>query len=407
MAEAMDHNIDIRQRPDDNFLQAIRARFPVESEIDRTLTRKMLLRAKGDRYAAHSIDDLVAGTARLIRANVGDDFTISNARWLTGGASKIQVAFDLAWNDGSGRREEPMVLRMEPNESVVETSRKREFEVLQALDGVVPVPPCFWVDEEGAHLPHPALIYGFEQGVTKPSDLPSQQVTGIGLNYGPKLRGPITGQFIEQMARFHRIGGELAPKLPSFDGVEVGSNASVIRLVNWWRRVWEEDRLQDEPLMTVAYDWLIANAPPVDHVSLVHGDCRAGNFLFTEHDARITAWLDWELALLGDRHQDLAWSMMDPYRHSNEEGTAELINGMLPYDDYIAAYEKASGLAVDPARLTYYRVLCSYLSVAICLGTGYRVAKGAKTHQDIVVSWLAMISYPIMEQLRSTLKEAL
>lgn len=403
----MHGTLDIRQRPEDHFLDAIRDRFPVEAEIDRTLSRKMRLRASGDVYAAHSLDSLIEGTASLIRANVGDDFTISNARWLTGGASKIQVAFELEWQDGSARRKAPMVLRMEPNESVVETSRKREFELLQALDGVVPVPPCFWVDPDGEHLPHPALIYGFAQGVTKPSDLPSQQVTGIGLNYGPKLRAPITAQFIEHMARFHRMGAELAPRLPSFDGVEVGSNASVIRLVNWWRRVWEEDRAHDEPLMTVAYDWLIANAPPIDHVSLVHGDCRAGNFLFTEHDARITAWLDWELALLGDRHQDLAWSMMDPYSHSNEEGTAQLINGMLPYDDYIAAYEKASGLTVDPARLAYYRVLCSYLSVSICLGTGYRVAKGAKTHQDIVVSWLAMISYPIMEQLRGTLKEVL
>lgn len=407
MPDQMQRAIDIRQAPDSDFMETVRARFPVEREIDRILTRKMKLRAEGGAYAAHSLDTLVAGAGSLIRANVGDNFIISNARWLTGGASKIQVAFDLSWDDGSARRQQPMVLRMEPNESVVETSRKREFELIQALDGVVPVPPCFWVDAAGDYLPHPALIYGFAQGVTKPSDLPSQQVTGIGLNYGPKLRGPIAEQFIEQMARFHRVGGDLGPRLPSFDSAEVGSNASVIRLVNWWRRVWEEDRQQDEPLMAMAYDWLIANAPPIDHVSLVHGDCRAGNFLFTEHDAKITAWLDWELALLGDRHQDLAWSMMDPYRHSNEEGTAELINGMLPYDDYIAAYEKASGLSVDPKRLTYYRVLCSYLSVSICLGTGYRVAKGAKTHQDIVVSWLSMISYPIMEQLRSTLKEAL
>ncbi|WP_404477103.1 phosphotransferase family protein [Novosphingobium sp. BL-52-GroH] len=407
MAETMHHSFDIRQNPDAHFLAQVRARFPVEAEIDRTLSRKMTQRATGRAYAAHSLESLVAGTANLVRANVGDDFAITNARWLTGGASKIQVAFDLDWHDGNVRRSEPMVLRMEPAESVVETSRKREFELLQALDGVVPVPPCFWVDDTAEHLPHPALIYGFAQGVTKPSDLPSQQVTGIGLNYGPRLRAPITAQFIEHMARFHRMGAELAPRLPSFDRVEVGSNASVIRLVNWWRRVWEEDRAQDEPLMTVAYDWLIANAPPIDHVSLVHGDCRAGNFLFNESDARITAWLDWELALLGDRHQDLAWSMMDPYRHSSEDGSVELINGMLPYDDYIAAYEKASGLVVDPARLAYYRVLCSYLSVSICLGTGYRVAKGAKTHQDIVVGWLAMISYPIMEQLRSTLQEAL
>jgi hypothetical protein len=52
-------------------------------------------------------------------------------------------------------------------------------------------------------------------------------------------------------------------------------------------------------------------------------------------------------------------------------------------------------------------VFCSYLSVAICGGTGYRVARGAKTHQDIVVAWLAMITFPIYEQLRTTLQEAI
>ncbi|MFD2136762.1 hypothetical protein ACFSLT_19505 [Novosphingobium resinovorum] len=115
MAEPMHGTLDIRQRPEDHFLDAIRDRFPVEAEIDRTLSRKMRLRASGDVYAAHSLDSLIEGTASLIRANVGDDFTISNARWLTGGASKIQVAFELEWQDGSARRQAPMVLRMEPN----------------------------------------------------------------------------------------------------------------------------------------------------------------------------------------------------------------------------------------------------------------------------------------------------
>ena len=399
--------IDLRDNPSDEFIESIRRRFPVETEIDRTLTRKMRLRRNGDVYAAHTLESLVDGLSRLIRANVGDDFTISNANWLTGGASKIQVAFDLAWKEGGEARQEKLVLRMEPTESVVETSRLREFELLQALDGVIPVPPCYWVDPNGEYLPHPALVYGFANGVTKPSSLDSKQVTGIGLNYGPKLRGPITAQFLEQMAIFHKQGAEIAKKLPSFDKAEVGSNLSAIRQANWWRRVWEEDRQQEEPLLAVTYDWLIANAPPLDHVSLVHGDCRAGNFLFDEETAKITAWLDWELATLGDRHQDLAWSMMDPYRHWNEEGTAELMSGMLPYDEYLEAYEKASGLTVDPKRLDYYRVLCSYLGVAICLGTGYRVARGAKTHQDIVVGWLAMISYPLMQQLEETLKEVL
>jgi aminoglycoside phosphotransferase (APT) family kinase protein len=376
--------------------------------MDRVLTRKMERRS-GPGYTPIALDTLVEGTAALIRADIGDDFRLSNARWLTGGASKIQMAFDLEWKgrEGGARRVTPMVLRMEPPESVVETSRRREFELIHALEGRVPVPPCFWVDPDGDYLPHPALVYGFASGVTRPTNLPTSQVTGIGLNYGPEFRPLLVPQFFDQMGIFHRAGAELMPYLPSYDPVSVGSNEGVIRQVNWWRRVWEEDREQDDPLMEVAYRWLIRNAPPLDHISIVHGDCRNGNFLFTEDDAKISAWLDWELATLGDRHQDLAWSMMDTFRHYAEDGKTELMAGFLPHDAYLEAYEKASGLSVDFKRLHYYRVFCSYLSVAICGGTGYRVARGAKTHQDIVVSWLAMITFPIYEQLRTSLQESI
>ncbi|MFW2828753.1 phosphotransferase family protein [Sphingomonas sp. ID0503] len=398
---------DPRAAPTDAFIEAIRRRFPVETEIDRILTRKMRLRG-GEGYSPVPMQRLIDGLHSLIEANGTSDFALSRVRWLTGGASKIQVAFDLEWNgvEGGDRRVTPMVLRMEPPESVVETSRQREFELIQALDGIVPVPPCFWVDPDGQHLPYPALVYGFAEGVTRPTNLPTTQVTGIGLNYGPEFRPVLAEQVLNHIGRIHREGAAIAEKLPHYDKAEIGSNASTIRFVNWWRRVWEEDREEDDPLMEFAYQWLIANAPPLDHVSVVHGDCRNGNFLFSEETKQITAWLDWELAFLGDRHQDLAWASQSAFRHRSEDGKHDLIAGLFPSTEFAERYEAASGLSVDPKRMRYFRVLAAYMSVSICAGTGYRVARGGKTHQDIVVAWLAMVSYPLMEQMRTTLEEA-
>jgi len=407
IARSLVERVDHRAAPTEAFIETVRRRYPVETEVDRVLSRKMRLR-KGPGYEGVSLERIAEGIHSLITTEIGGDFTLSKVRWLTGGASKIQVAFELDWKgrDGTTRQKTAMVLRMEPPESVVETSRVREFEVIQAVEALVPVPPCFWVDAEGTHLPFPALIYGFVDGVTRPTNLPSTQVTGIGLNYGPELRPILATQFLEQIGRVHREGALLAGTLPHFDKAVPGSNLATVHQVNWWRRVWEEDRREDEPLMEFAYQWLVANAPILDHVSLVHGDCRNGNFLFDENTRKITAWLDWELSFLGDRHQDLAWSMQSAFSHMSEDGRESLLAGFLPEAAYLERYEELSGLTVDRRRLLYFRVLAAYMSVAICAGTGYRVARGGKTHQDIVVSWLAMVSYPLLEQMRAILEEA-
>ncbi|MET0545887.1 MAG: phosphotransferase family protein, partial [Caulobacterales bacterium] len=314
--------LDIRATPDEAFIRSMRERFAVEPEIDRVMTAKLRNRA-GPGFVAIPLEVLGEGCAALIRSEIGGEFKLSNLRWLGGGASKLQVAFDLDWNgvESGKRRTTPMVLRMEPPASIVETSRQREFEILKAMHGVVPTPQCYWVDAEGKHLPHPGLIYGLAEGVTKPSARPSQQVTGIGTNFGPDLRPILADQFVRHMAAIHTAPADRLGGLESFQPAQVGSKESILRQINWWRRVWEEDRPEAVPLVEVATQWLIANAPALDHVSVVHGDFRAGNFLYSEESQKITAWLDWELAVLGDRHQDLAWTTGGHFGHYAEDGT--------------------------------------------------------------------------------------
>lgn len=397
---------DIRDAPDEAFIAAVRSRFPVEPEIDRVLTAKLRGRT-GPGYTAIPLETLADGTGALIRSAIGSDFAIRNPRWLGGGASKLQMAFDLDWNgtDGGTRQTTALVLRMEPPASIVETSRAREFEMLRLMQGVVPVPECYWVDPEGAHLPHPGLIYGMAEGVTKPSARPSQQVSGIGTNFGPDLRPILAAQFVDSMAAVHTVPAARFAELPSFIQPTPGGTDGIIRQLHWWRRVWEEDRPEAVPLVEVAYNWLIANAPPLDHVSPVHGDFRAGNFLYSESTQRITAWLDWELAVLGDRHQDLAWTTGPHFGHYAEDGRTFLASGLLPAEELFERYEAASGLPVDRQRLRYYRVYNDFASCVHMLATACRVARHGKTHQDVVVAWIAMIGAVISGALRDTLEE--
>src|SRR3546814_17814947 len=117
-----------------------------------------------------------------------------------------------------------MVLRMEPPESVVETSRLREFELIQALDGVVPVPPCYWVDADGECLPHPALIYGFVTGVTRTSSLKSTQVTEMAPTHGPEMEPLLPAQSPARLGDSPSRAASWAPPRPPFEGPRAGTN---------------------------------------------------------------------------------------------------------------------------------------------------------------------------------------
>jgi aminoglycoside phosphotransferase (APT) family kinase protein len=393
-----------KNRPSQEWIEQLRSRYPCESELDRVLTRKLQHRAD-PAYSPLSLATLVKATEALIRGKLRDSFEIAGARWLSGGASKLQMAFELSWiQPGSGRTTTPMVLRMQPPESLCETSRLREFQIIKAMEGHVPVPPTYWVDSQADHLPYPAIIYGFCRGVAKPTAAASA-VSGIGTRMPRSLRQPLGSQFVEHLARIHTLDWRPA-ELSSFDKPKPGTQALEWQL-NRWARVWEEDANEDVPLMRLAMAWFRSNMPPVEHISVVHGDYRVGNFLFTEEDNRITAWLDWELSYLGDRHEDLAWATKEIFGHADEDGKTFLVGGFTARDEFFAAYEQASGLSVDRATLQYYDLFSNYKSVAICLATGYRATRNGKTHQDVLVAWLAGLGYTLLEQLRVQLQEVL
>jgi aminoglycoside phosphotransferase (APT) family kinase protein len=391
-----------RQQPSDADISGIRARYPTEPEIDKILTRKMHRRREGKGYRGVTLERLVQGTHRLITERLGEPVTIANARWLSGGASKLQMMFDLDWRGPTGGdlRTETLVLRMEPAASITESSRIREYEVITAVDGTIPTPRAYWVDPDGDFLPYPALIYAFSSGTAKPS-YDAGKVSGLGQNYGHHLREKLAPQFVDLLAKLHTIDIEHIKGLEHFARAEVGSNASLIRQVNAMRRIWEEDRVEEEPIMEIVYRWLMDNAPPLDHVSIVHGDYRSGNFLFDEEQGKITAWLDWEGATLGDRHQDLTYAAMPSFAHFADDGQTLLASGMMAENDLYAAYAKASGLSVDPARIVYFNIYNRYLIAILTLAASARASRSRGTHQDVLVNYVVGVGYPALADLRN------
>jgi len=291
---------------------------------------------------------------------------------------------------------------MEPAASIVETSRLRESQLLAEMKGVVPVPEVFAVDADGDYFPYPALICGFEKGVTKPSEAESR-VSGIGVTFGNKFRDALGRQFVEHLAKIHTCTWN-SENLSAFNIPKVNSTQGVEWKINLWQRVWEEDAREEIPLLAFVAHWLRQNMPPIDHISVLHGDYRSGNFLFDEDSLEITAWLDWEGGHLGDRHDDLAYAAYSSWGCKSEDGKSFLVCGFMPEEEFYQRYEKASGLSVDKKRLDYYRIFNGYKMCCIGLATACRVIAGGKTHQDIALTHATAVCYPILDDLRKTLE---
>jgi aminoglycoside phosphotransferase (APT) family kinase protein len=391
-----------KNRPSGQWIEDLRRRFPCEAEIDRVLTRKLARRGEPP-YSPARLEDLSNGVQALLHARLDDNFAVTGLRWLTGGASKIQIAFELTWNrPGIGRTTTPMVLRMQPPESIVETSRMREFQLMKAFEGVVPVPSVFWVDEVAEFLPYPAIILEFRPGVTRPSS-GAGGISGLGTKFGAAARRSLGRQFVQHLAVLHTRDWRDAD-LSAFDIPAPGTQAALWQ-INWWGRVWEEDANEDVPLMRLAAAWMRANVPRADALSVVHGDYRTGNFLYTEDDNRISAILDWELGHLGDRHEDLAWTLKPAWGHLAEDCATFLVGGLVSRSEFLDSYQQASALDVDPAKLRFYGVLNEYKNVVITLASTYRVARGGKGHQDVLLTYLLGVAYPMLENLRAMLHE--
>jgi aminoglycoside phosphotransferase (APT) family kinase protein len=128
------------------------------------------------------------------------------------------------------------------------------------------------------------------------------------------------------------------------------------------------------------------------------------NFMFDEASGQITAVLDWELAHIGDFHEDLAFNLLPMFGNQDALGNT-LIAGLYAPDDYLRRYEAASGRKVDPATLRFYEILNFFKLVAITHASSARVALEGLTHQDVLLSFVVPQGHCVASDLCRYLRE--
>lgn len=163
-------------------------------------------------------------------------------------------------------------------------------------------------------------------------------------NPAPILANPppsLISDIARELAAIHAIPLDTLPLLPAVDTVEALAQLKA-RFADYGG---------DRPILALAIKWcedhLPAAAPPV----LVHGDFRMGNLMVG--DDGLAAVLDWELAHIGDAHEDLAWGCINAWRFGHIDQPAF---GCADLKCYWAAYEAAGGVAVDPARFRFWLI---------------------------------------------------
>jgi aminoglycoside phosphotransferase (APT) family kinase protein len=310
--------------------------------------------------------------------------TVSGVQRLGGGASKEQFLFDLQDVDSVDRK---YVLRMDPRAAITQTDRRREFHVLRAVQGHVPAPKPVAIDPDGTFFENPAIVMEFVPGVTKPSASGSKP-TGMGVSLGGRLRVLLREPFLDCLVRIHAFDWRRV-ELPGFEAPIADSKQAARWALNYWRGLWEIDLIETRPIFSLATKWLMDHLPECEDVVLTHGDYRTGNFLFDEQTGRITAILDWELARIGDFHEDLAWFLMEACG-TYEDGQFRA-GDLFGREEFLAAYETASGRKVNRVTLHYYEVLTMYKAYVIDMANGLSAAKRHHNHQDILLTYLGAL----------------
>ena len=287
---------------------------------------------------------------------------------IPGGASRETYRFDAI----AGDETHGLILRREPAKGLIDTESATEFRAYQSAAGVVPVPRAVALEPDGAELGRPFFIMERIEG---------GEVAGSFARDPFGVHGATLGE------AFFGALGRLAAHDPA--GTPLAEHAAMPApdqcwqvALDYWEGVIEEDALQPQPIARAAIRWLRANPPPpAQRVCIVHGDYRSGNVM---HDGAggMRAMFDWEMAHLGDPLEDLGWAI-DPIWDHFIPGSA---SGMLPRPDAIAAWERASGLTVDPVAMRWWSLFASVKGAAIWLSAFREFVDGGRQDPVLAVS---------------------
>lgn len=294
---------------------------------------------------------------------------LAAVRRFHGGASRETYAID-ALVDGAAHG---LILRKDPPDSLIDTSRRIEFAALKSCEGSgLPVPRAVSLVEDDHLIGAPFFLMSRIEG----GEAAGPMDPAAYADHKPA----IGRQFFDYLGRIHAIDPANSPLAQAIDAPGLSSCWS--REVDYWADVISRQALQPEPIAQAAIRWLRRNPPPpAQRLAIVHGDYRNGNVL---HDGqgKIVAVLDWEMAHIGDPIEDLAWAMDAMWNLRDPDRAA----GLIGRDEAIEIWEAASGLRFDAAAFRWWEVFAIFKGLAIWISSARAYANAANTDPILAFS---------------------
>ena len=307
--------------------------------------------------ANRQLEDVLIGGLRTVLARAGLDGEIAQLERLSGGANMESWAFVCGG--------EAFVLRRAPSvEMMIGRSLDHAGEA-----GVIRA-------ARAAGVPAPEVIVELEPDDAIGSGFVMRRLAGSAVPASLLDRGgaELLGDLGAALAAIHRVEPDKVAHLPRLDAA-AGIEGLAAQFASYGG---------DRPIIALGLAWLRGNAPAPLEPRLIHGDFRIGNLMARAEGEgiRLTGVLDWELAHLGDYHEDLAYGCMAVWRFGRLDRPGF---GLGSLDDLLCAYRNAGGAPVDPARFRFWLVYRTVWWALGCLQMGAYWRSGADRSIERVV----------------------
>lgn len=285
---------------------------------------------------------------------------------IPGGRSKGTILLDLEGPDGP----DAIVIRRDFQVNTTGVSVTYEYPILVSMfKAGVQVPEPRWLETDtsvigGAFIGF-SKVAGKAMGTLFQSDAPAGFIRN----------------FAGVLARLHAVDID---KAGIGDTLKWGRAEHPVRaMVDDFYRDYLSD-VPPTPMMDAAFAWLYLQMDKIGNQrTLVHGDAGLHNTM-GDGDT-FTGMLDWEFSHAGDPAEDLTY-----HKH--------LIEKIVPWDEFMAAYRAAGGQDISEIRLQFFTIWRSVL-LGVMMGRAASMFYKGVNH-DLRIATIGLNSFPrIMNDL--------